>query len=79
MKHSPRIVSPRVEALLEAKVCNLIEPNQNYWNSEVIDSTMLHFEAEIQGRSQNLKLGGAALLLVVCSDFGFRFHCYLVA
>lgn len=47
MKHSPRIVSPRVEALLEAKVCNLIEPNQNYWNSEVIDSTMLHFEAEI--------------------------------
>ena len=47
MKHSPRIVSPRVEALLEAKVCNLIEPNQNYWNSEVIDSTMLHFEADL--------------------------------
>ena len=32
-----------------------------------------------QGRSQNLKLGGAALLLVVCSDFGFRLRCYLVA
>ena len=33
----------------------------------------------IQGRSQNLKLGGAALLLIVCSDFGFRLRCYLVA
>ena len=32
-----------------------------------------------QGRSQNLKLGGAALLLVVCSDFGFLLRCYLVA
>ena len=33
----------------------------------------------IQGQSQNLKLGGAALLLVVCSDFSFRLRCYLVA
>ena len=31
-----------------------------------------------QRRSQNLKLGGAALPLVVCSDFGFRLRCYLV-
>ena len=38
VKHSPRIVSPWVEALLEAKVCNLIELDQNCWNSEVIDS-----------------------------------------
>ena len=33
----------------------------------------------LQGRSQNLKLGGAVLLLVVCSDFDFRLRCYLVA
>ena len=31
-----------------------------------------------QGRSQNLKLGGAALLLIVYSDFDFRLRCYLV-
>ncbi|XP_075645524.1 putative mitochondrial protein AtMg00310 [Castanea sativa] len=32
-----------------------------------------------QGRSQNLELGGAALLLVVYNNFGLRLCCYLVA
>ena len=38
--------------------------------------TLYHDE---QGRSQNLELGEAALLLVMCSDFGFGLCCYLVA
>ena len=43
------------------------------------EEVLFRFEPSNQGRSHNLKLGGAALLLVVCSDFGFRLRCYLVA
>ncbi|XP_023884969.2 uncharacterized protein LOC111997138 [Quercus suber] len=47
VKHSPLIVSPRIESLAGAKVCTFTDPNHEYWNNEVIDSTMLNFEAEI--------------------------------
>ena len=31
------------------------------------------------GTEPGLKVREAALLLVVCGDFGFQFRCYLVA
>ena len=46
------------------------------------DSEAVDMEIDMvgaQGRSQNLKLEGAALLLVVCNDFSFQLCCYLVA
>ena len=36
-------------------------------------------EALASGTEPELKVRGAALLLVVCSNFDFRLRCYLVA
>ena len=47
VKHSPKVVSPKVDSLSEARVCTLIDSNQRRWKNEVIDATMLNFEAKI--------------------------------
>ena len=46
-KYSPRVLSPRLEALLGAKVCSLIDAEQRQWKIEVLENTLISFEVEI--------------------------------
>lgn len=47
VKHSPRIVSPRVDVLADSKVSKLMDQDRGCWNREIIEATLLPFEAEI--------------------------------
>ncbi|XP_075669986.1 uncharacterized protein LOC142639733 [Castanea sativa] len=44
-KHSPLVLSPQVEGLAEAKVQSLIDEDQRCWKTDLIDGTLLDFEA----------------------------------
>lgn len=44
-KHSPQILSPRLEGLVEAKVHSFIDEERRCWKIELIDETLLSFEA----------------------------------
>ena len=45
-KHSLRVLSPRPEALIGAKVSSLLDPVQKQWKSEVMENMLLSFEVE---------------------------------
>lgn len=45
-KHSPRVLSPRPEALIGTKVSSLIDSVQKLWKTEVMENMLLSFEVE---------------------------------
>ena len=46
-KHSALVLSPQVDGLAEAKVQNLIDEERKCWKTELIDETLLDFEATL--------------------------------
>ena len=46
-KHSPLVLSPQVHELAEAKVNRLIDEDGRCWRMDLIDETLLDFEAEM--------------------------------
>ena len=44
-KDSPLVLSPQVDELAEAKVQSLIDGDRRSWKTDLIDETLLHFEA----------------------------------
>ena len=45
-KHSSRVLSPRLEALIGTKVSSLIDSVQKLWKTEVMENMLLSFEVE---------------------------------
>ena len=46
-KHSPLVLSPQVHELAEAKVNRLIDEDRSCWRIDLIDETLLDFEAKL--------------------------------
>ena len=46
-KHSPLVLSPQVHRLVEAKVNRLIDEDRSCWRTDLIDETLLDFEAKL--------------------------------
>ena len=47
VKHSPKIVSPWIGALANAKVSALIDQEHKTWKEEVLDANLVSFEANM--------------------------------
>ena len=45
VRHSPKILSPFIGGLVDAKVSALIDQEHKTWKEEVIDANLLSFEA----------------------------------
>ena len=54
MRHSPKILSPFIGGLADAKVSALIDQEHKTWKEEVIDANLLSFEAAMFKKKNSL-------------------------